>query len=277
MFTTLRRRPLEVTRLTGAIGAVIHGADLSLPLDADDLDRVQRVIAAHHVVFFRDQYLSDGDQCALASQFGTLAVSPIHELIGSARPFSIIEDTAARPPAGFDWHTDVSWTASPPRLGFLNALTVPDFGGDTLWASLSAAYAALSSATRAICDDLRVVHRFDASLLASVERHHGPEVARRLVELHAPVEQPLVTVDPTSGRRCLYLSPLYTEQIVGLSLDESEHLLADLRSSIEDPHAQIRWRWKRGDLVIWDETATCHRALTDHYPQTRRMRRCVVA
>ena len=277
MFTTLRRRPSEVTRLSGAIGAVMHGAVLNEPLDAEDLDRVQELLAAHHVVFFRDQFLSDGEQCALASQFGNLAVSPIHALIGSDRPFSIIEDTAARPPAGFDWHTDLSWTASPPRLGFLNALTVPVFGGDTLWASLSAAYTALPPATRAICDDLRVVHRFDASLLASVERHHGPQVARRLVEVHAPVEQPLVTVDPANGRRCLYLSPLYTEQIVGLTFDESDRLLADLRRSIEDPHVQIRWRWKPGDFVIWDETATCHRALTDHYPQSRRMRRCVVA
>jgi taurine dioxygenase len=235
------------------------------------------VLAAHHVVFFRDQFLSDREQCALASQFGDLAVSPIHALIGSDRPFSIIEDTAARPPAGFDWHTDLSWTAAPPRFGFLNALTVPVFGGDTLWASLAAAYAALSPALRATCEDLRVVHRFDASLLASVERHHGPHVARRLIEEHAPVEQPLVTVDPTNGRRCLHLSPLYTERIVGLTRDESDRLLADLRSSIEDPHVQIRWRWKRGDFVIWDEAATCHRALTDHYPQTRRMRRCVVA
>jgi taurine dioxygenase len=130
---------------------------------------------------------------------------------------------------------------------------------------------------RATCDELRVVHRFDASLLASVERHHGPEVARRLVERHAPVEQPLVKVDPTSGRRCLSLSPLYTDRIVGFTIDESDRLLADLRRSLDDPHVQIRWRWKRGDCVIWDEAATCHRALADHYPQTRRMRRCVVS
>ena len=106
---------------------------------------------------------------------------------------------------GGTWHSDFSFLEEPPSLTLLHAVELPDVGGDTLWASLSAAYTALPPATRAICDDLRVVHRFDASLLASVERHHGPQVARRLVEVHAHVEQPLVTVDPANGRRCLYL------------------------------------------------------------------------
>ena len=228
------------------------------------------------MLFFRGQLLSDREQCALASQFGELLVSPIHELIGSDQRVSVIEDTPQRPPAGFDWHTDLSWTASPPRYGFLNALDIPAFGGDTLWASLAAAYETLPPATREICEGLRVVHRFDSSLLASVERHHGEELARRLVAEHPPVEHPLVTVDPASGHRRLFVSPLYNERIVGLRRAESDRLLADLRRAIEDPHVQIRWHWRRGDVAIWDEAATCHRALTDHFPQTRKMRRCVI-
>jgi taurine dioxygenase len=146
-----------------------------------------------------------------------------------------------------------------------------------LWASFAAAYDTLSPATREICEDLSVVHRFDVTLLASVERHHGAKIARRLVDEHRPVEHPLVTVDSVNGRPRLYLSPLYSERILGLPHAESDRLLADLRHAIEDPLAQIRWHWKRGDVAIWDETATCHRALTDHFPQTRRMRRCVTS
>jgi taurine dioxygenase len=273
--TTLQRKPLEITRLSGAIGAVIRGADLRRPLHPEDAARIGLALTEHHVVFFRDQLLRDTEQCALASQFGDLAVSPIHELIGSDQRVSIIEDTPQRPPAGFDWHTDLSWTASPPRYGFLSALDIPAFGGDTLWASLAATYEALSPSTREICEGLRIVHRFDASLLASVERHHGQVIARRLVDEHPPVEHPLVTVDPTSGRHRLFLSPLYSERIIGLPRAEGDRLLADLQRAIEDPHTQIRWRWKRGDVAIWDESATCHRALTDHFPQTRKMRRCV--
>jgi taurine dioxygenase len=119
-----------------------------------------------------------------------------------------------------------------------------------------------------------VVHAPDASLLASVERHHGALVAARLRRDHPGVEHPLVRTHPITGRKRLFLSPLYATRIVGPAGADGR-LLTELHAMLDDPHVQMRWRWRDGDFVIWDETATCHRALTDHHPQRRVMRRCV--
>jgi taurine dioxygenase len=187
---------------------------------------------------------------------------------------STIEDTAGRPPAGFPWHTDLSWSTQPPSLGFLNAIVVPDYGGDTLWASTAAIFDQLTRAEQEQCERLTVLHAPDDSLLASVARHHGPVVADRLRDEHPGTEHPLVSIHPVTGLKSLFLSPLYARRIVGPAGADGA-LLGKLDRMLEDPHMQMRWRWREGDLVIWDETATCHRALTDHQPQRRVMRRCV--
>ena len=100
------------------------------------------------------------------------------------------------------------------------------------------------------------------------------EVAERLRRDHPEVEHPLVHEHPITGRKGLYLSPLYARRIVGPAGADGR-LLAHLHTMLDEPHVQMRWRWRHGDFVIWDETSTCHRALTDHHPQRRVMRRCV--
>jgi taurine dioxygenase len=189
----------------------------------------------------------------------------------------LIEDTADNAPAGFDWHTDESWTAIPPAFGVLHALTIPRCGGDTIWASTTAAYDRLAPPMRRIADSLSVEHHMGRDYLATVARHHGDPVAEELRAAYPPVVHPLVRVHPVSGRRALWLSPLYTRAITGLDRTTGRRLLDVFERSVEDPHVQVRWRWTEGDVVIWDEAATCHRALTDHHPATRRMRRCTTA
>lgn len=179
--------------------------------------------------------------------------------------------TAERPPAGFGWHTDVSWTPDPPRLAFLAAIEIPETGGDTLWASTAAVYDRLSPTDQERCAARGVLHAPDTSLLESVARHHGPDAARRLQALYPGTVHPLVKVHPVTGRRSLYLSPLYARPSAA---DGGDGLLERLHAELDNPEVQVRWRWRAGDFVIWDETATCHRALADHYPQRRVMRRC---
>jgi len=272
--TTPIRSRLVVERLTTAIGAVVEGVDLGLPLDARTVDAIATLLAERHVLFFRDQPLDSAGQCAFAAQFGTLAVSPLQRLIGTTRPFSIIEDTEQRPPADFDWHTDVSWSRQPPHIGVLNALVIPECGGDTLWASGTAAYESLPRSLRELTCSLRLRHRMDDSYLATVAEHHGPHVAARLAAENPAVEHPLVRVHPLTGAPALWLSRLYQREIVGVTAAESRALLGVLNDAIEDPAVQVRWRWRVGDIAMWDETSTCHRALADHFPAHRRMRRC---
>jgi taurine dioxygenase len=262
-------------RITATIGAEVSGIDLRQPLTVSDLDLLCAAVAEHHMVAIRDQFLSAAQHEALASSFGPLLRSPLQRLTGKPA-LSTIEDTADRPPAGFDWHTDVSWSAELPSFGLLSAVTIPPYGGDTLWASTAAIYDRLTPADRMRCDTLSAIHAPDESLLASVERHHGSEVATQLRNQQRPREQPLVRTNRRTGRRGLFLSPLYVERIVGPAGADGK-LLARLHRMLDDPHVQLRWQWRAGDVVIWDETSTCHRALTDHSPQHRVVRRCVVA
>lgn len=267
---------LEVTPLTRAIGARVDGIDLRHPLAEATVDRLRAAVLRHRVVFLRDQDLAPDVLPALAARFGRLAVSPLHRLLGTGRTTSVIEDDERRPPASFGWHTDLSWTAAPPAFGFLQALEIPAFGGDTIWASLAGAFAALSPSRQLECAQLRGAHSPDPSLLASVERNHGPEVAVRLRRAHPGVAHPLVRRHPETGEPLLFLSPLYLHHLVGVDRRRGERMLHELERMLDGPLLQVRWRWREGDVAIWDEAATCHRALGDHFPQRRAMRRCVV-
>jgi taurine dioxygenase len=267
---------LRVEPLTSAIGAVVDGIDLTGPLADGELRDLQAAIHRHRVVFLRGQHLSLEEHRRLGERLGPLAVSPLHHLLGSGRTVSTIEDDADRPPAGFAWHTDLSWTTAPPSLGILSAVEIPPVGGDTLWASLPAALAALPTGVQEACRALRAQHAADSSLLQSVERNHGPEVALRLRRANPPVSHPLVRTHPVTGEELLFLSPLYLDHLIGIQRRQGDRLLRDLNALLDDPHRQVRWRWEVGDVAIWDEVATCHRALTDHFPQRRTMRRCVV-
>jgi taurine dioxygenase len=268
-----------VRRLTANIGAEVRGVDLRAGLDDAVLHALRSAVAEHHVVFLRRQFLSAEQHAALAQAFGPIQASPVQLAAGQQHVpgrVTTIEDTAARPPAGFPWHTDVSWTREPPALGFLSAVVIPEFGGDTIWASTAALYDALPADVQRLCEGSRVLHAPDASLLESVARHHGSAAANTLRRQHAGVEHPLVQTHPRTGRTSLFLCPLYARRIIGPD-GADERLLSRLHAMLDDPHLQVRWRWQAGDVVIWDETSTCHRALTDHHPQRRVMRRCVTA
>jgi taurine dioxygenase len=267
----------SLTRITGSIGVELHGIDLRDGTDEAIVGLLRTAIAEHHVVVLRDQFLSAEQHAAVATAFGPILASPVQLAVGSRRAgpaVSTIEDTAERPPAGFPWHSDLSWSEQPPSLGFLSAVTIPPVGGDTLWASTAAVFDALPFDVQQRCSQSSVRFEPDESLLASVERHHGASVAHRLRREHPGVEHPLVHSNPITGRRSLRLSPLDARCIVGPAAEDPK-LLDHLHSRLDDPHVQMRWRWREGDLAIWDEAATCHRALTDHHPQRRVMRRCV--
>ena len=266
---------ITVNRVGAALGAVIAGVDLRAPLTDDEFATIHDALVEHQVLFFRDQDLDDDQQRAFASRFGTLGVFPVARMMGSDRDMSYIEDTPESPPDADGWHTDISWVIEPPKIAVLNARIIPEYGGDTMWASLFGAYDALSPAMQAICNELTVVHHAGPAFLEAIGRSVGAEVAARVEREFPPAEHPLVRTHPVSGRRALYVSG-FMDHIVGLHRDESDALLGYLNSLIDDPNLQVRWHWQAFDLAVWDEASTNHRALSDHYPQRRMMRRCTI-
>jgi taurine dioxygenase len=266
----------EVEALKGSFGARVHGVDARRPLRCDDLAVIRRALLDRRVLFLRDQDLSAEEQLAFAAQFGELCVDPVSRLAGRPRVISYIEDTELRPPAEFPWHSDLSWLRTPPAFGVLNARDIPYRGGDTIWVDLFAVYDALPPEVKRRVQPLKLRHRPQPHFFEAVRRHHGEEIADRLVAENPPVEHPLVRPHPLDGRPALFLSPLYADSLVGLPPAESTSLLASLQRHLDESRFQIRWQWEQHDLVIWDEASTNHRALGDHYPRHRRMRRCSV-
>lgn len=265
----------------GHIGAVIDGVDLRA-LDDEAVGFVRAALLEHEVIFFRGVHLDDDEHMALAGRFGRVSLFPVFELLGETEPtLQVLHDTPDSPPETDHWHTDVTWLPAPPALGFLRAIQVPDRGGNTLWGSMTAAYDALSPKVRALLDGLEVHHDMD-TFIRNAESKLGEEVRKRglgrmLRDAYPePVHHPLVRTHPETGKRALFIGGDTQQAILGLAPHESQAIRELVNRHIEQPRFHVRWSWEPGDFAIWDERSTVHRAVSDHYPREREMRRCVV-
>lgn len=272
---------IQVRRISATIGAEISGVDLH-DLDGDTFAAIHRTLLEREVVFFRDTGLTDEEHMKLALRFGQPGIFPMFEVMGATEPtFQVIEDGPDSPPAADYWHTDVTWSAEPPKYALLRAEIIPEFGGDTLWGSMTAAYEALSPAMQKLLDGLVVLHD-NTSFIEGLYTKMGAEqvkksgIDQRLRDAHPGVNHPLVRTHPETGRRAILFGGGFMRHIVGVSEDENQLLMDFLRRHIDNPHFHCRWQWRPGDLAIWDERSTVHRALSDHFPQRRTMHRCVV-
>ena len=265
---------LEVRPLTATIGAEISGADLRAGLPDADRDVIREALLRHLVVFFRDQDLTEDEQLAVAAGLGEPVSAGVDPTATEPLLFVTLEDTAADPPKADRWHTDVPFVAEPPDIAILSMRAAPAVGGDTLWASLYAAYDLLSPPMQDLVGRLEL----DLDLGTSrelVRQMYDEEHFVNVVEPAAVARHPLVRVHPETGRRALYLCGEFMRGIAGMRPDESDALLDYLRSLLDDPNLQCRWRWQDNDVAVWDERCTNHRAVSDHYPQYRKVRRCL--
>jgi len=251
---------LAIRKLTGKIGAVIKGVDLKRPLDDATFSAIHEAVTEHQVIFFRDQHLSEEQQEAVATRFGTPSIYPAQRLSGDIRPIHYIGDSADSPPKADQWHTDISWLPEPPSHAFLSAITIPAHGGDTLWASLFAIHDALSEPMREMCSSLTAMHAPHPDQLEAFRKSgkFGPDIAEKIEAMFQPVEHPLVRTHPVSGRQALYLSGFMT-RINGVTRSESDTLIRHLNAMMDDATFQVRWNWREGDFAIWDEASTDHR------------------
>ena len=233
------------------------------------------------MVVLRGQRVTHAEQVALARALGE--PTPAHPVVPGHPDYpEILELDGEQGGRNARWHTDVTFTASPPAASVLVGDDVPATGGDTLWADLRSAYERLAAPLRRLVDGLEAVHRisplaywgepFDTAL--------GRDDALQLLEQAAqvpPVVHPVVRVHPTTGRRALFVNPGFTSHVVGLSRIESDALLRLLYEHATQPELVLRHRWRAGDVVIWDNRATMHYAADDYGTARRRMRRVTVA
>jgi taurine dioxygenase len=276
----------RIEPLTGTLGAVIHGPDLRAPLSPAEVDAVRHTLLAYRVVFLRDQHISPTQQVAFARNFGTL--TPAHPLVGGldAEHPEVLQLDSADYPLGVGsrgkgtsynnrWHTDVTFSATPPTAAILTGKIIPSRGGDTLWADLVDAYETLSGPIRRLLDPLVAVH--DASATFSRFRSEDPtgEQRDKLSKLQ-PVRHPVVRVHPETGERALFVNDTFTSYIEGLNPPESDALLHMLYEHTVAPERVVRWHWREGDIAFWDNRSTAHYAAAD-YTERRVMHRITVA
>ena len=261
-----------------AIGAIVEDIDLTLPLCDDDHAALHTALLQHQVLFFENQPVTPQQQRDLAARFGDLHIHPVYPQHPEVPEIILLDTSRDNPPDNDNWHTDVTFIETPPMGAVLSAQLLPASGGDTLWASGIAAYEALSEPFRRMLDPLSAEHDFLQSFPAwrfartPAERVRW-EAAR---DKHPPVVHPVIRTHPESGRRGLFVSEGFTSRIVELDKKESDAVLAHLRVHVAKPEFTVRWRWKRHDLVFWDNRLTQHYASADYLPQRRVMHRATI-
>jgi taurine dioxygenase len=270
---------IEVESVTSGIGAEIGGVDLRDDLEESTVAAIRQALLDHLVLFFRNQELSPEQHLAFAARFGELRL-PMGghppEDAGIDPYFDVLEDTPDNPPKADFWHTDVAFVREPPDVAVLAMEETPDVGGDTSWLSLYALHDGLSATMQELMGRLEWELHLGRPFRRAVTAIRG-EAAYREIAASIPVmRHPLVRIHPETGRRALYWCGPFIERIAGLEPDESAAFVQLLRKRLDDPNIQVRWRWRRHDVVMWDERCTNHRANSDHSPAYRRIRRCLV-
>ena len=262
---------LDVQPVTPAVGAIIGGLDLRAALDEDTVRAIRAAVLEHGVVFFRDQDLTREQTLVFMEQFGTPCTDPF-SVDQSVSGLDTIIDmvTLGYSPATAVWHIDSSLAAAPASLIALRALEVPSSGGDTCWASMYAAYDALSEPLRALLDGLTAEHTGSKTLALMGGDSYG-FLQEDMRNVH-----PAVRVHPETGRKALFVDELWTERIVELAPDESASLLAFLFQHVKKPNFTMRWQWQPNDLALWDNRSFQHYAVND-YTEHRVMQKSLLA
>ena len=259
-------RSIGVTRLTPAVGAEIGGIDLGEPLDADAFQQVHDALIDNGVIFFRDQEISVEAQKAFGSRFGRLHTHPNDPgLEGHPEVMLIHADESSKRVAGESWHSDVSCDPEPPMGSILRIHTLPETGGDTLFASMYAAYDALSQPVKAFIGGLTALHD-GAPYYRSVNTRIGRDDAGRS---YPQAEHPMVRTHPVSGRKALFVNEMFTTRVLGLAQAESDALLRMLFEHIKRPEFQCRFTWRKDSIAFWDNRCVQHMAIWDYWPRTR--------
>ena len=271
-----------LAKLGDHMAAAVEGIDLNRPVDVAQAAALREALLDNLVLCVRGQALAPLAYRKAMRIFGTLVLqtraenrheqvaeitilsSEDRDRLGDGKPLVV----------GAHWHSDDSYKAVPCALTILYGVAVPPTGGDTQFINMHAAYDGLSPALRRRIDGLKVVHTYDSS-------RKGTRIAKlNAAEASSlpPVVHPLVRTHPETRRRALYMNPNRMEAIVGMARAESDALLDELTVHATRPQYQYRHKWQPGDIVVWDNRCTMHKANAD-YPdgEKRLMHRVIVA
>jgi taurine dioxygenase len=234
----------QVRRLAGALGAEVHGPDIS-NASPEDIEAIKSILLEHMVIFLPDQSPTAEAHISFGRHFGDLEGHP-NLSSDTSLPPELFQLQASEGGVADEWHTDLTFQEQPALMSILHMVECPDTGGDTLWTSLYAAYDELSDPMKSMCDGLTALH--DAL------PHNRPEE----MTIH-----PVVRVHPLTGKKALYVNEHFTRRIVEMNSTESEAVLSYLTRWVSNPRFTVRYHWQPGTIGIWDNRCTQHFVLND--------------
>ncbi|MGA0393233.1 MAG: TauD/TfdA dioxygenase family protein [Rhodospirillales bacterium] len=277
------------------VGAEIFGLDLSQNLDDDTIQAVEAALNTYGVIVFRDQDLGPAEQIAFTQRFGDVPRHVRQEYALEGYPeihlISNIKEgerSIGSAYAGDGWHSDLCFTKTPARYLVLNAKELPrdENGkvlGDTVFASAADAYDSLPQETKDKIDGLRGIQQYHRRQAIKQQQREGdharPDLTPEQLAKTPDITQPVVRTHEGTGRKCIYVNPVYTFGIEGMEEKDAEPLLKMLEDHIVEPEAEKVYRhtWREGDVVMWDNCLMQHEAITDYaLPQRRLMYRTTV-
>jgi taurine dioxygenase len=268
---------LEIRQLTGCFGAEILGVDVG-NLSDGEFDAVRNAFHEHGVIFFRDQKLSPEKHISFAERWGEININRFFQAVdGYPMIAEVRKEGEQTVNVGGSWHTDHSYDEIPALGSILLARDLPATGGDTLYASMGAAYDALSESFKEMLNGLRAVHssRHVFGARVGTESRTGGRIKNADLATQDSIH-PVVIRHPETGRKLLYVNPGFTIGIEGWNPAESNSLLKFLYRHAMKPEFTLRFSWREGSIAFWDNRATWHYALNDYHGQRRLMHRVTI-
>jgi len=274
----LNTTSLDIAPIGGRLGAEVRGFALGPELSDAQVEAVREALYRHKVLFFREQHqLDDAAQEGFAKRLGEPVAHPtVPVRDGSSYLLELDSEVGGR---ASSWHTDVTFVDAYPAASILRAVVSPENGGDTAWANTTAAYEHLPAPLKVLADNLWAVHSNDydyANVRSDKFKEHAANYRKVFTSTLYETEHPVVRVHPATGERTLVLGH-FVRNFVGLSTADSQRIFHILQDHILRQENVLRWRWKAGDVAIWDNRATQHYAVDDYGDQRRVMRRVTIA
>tara|TARA_B100000768_G_scaffold85964_1_gene81139 strand:+ start:2654 stop:3490 length:837 start_codon:yes stop_codon:yes gene_type:complete len=267
---------IDVRPLAGAVGAEIYGIDLNKEIPVEQFTEVKSAFNEFGVIFFRDQHLSPDKEIAFAEKWGIININRFFTNVeGYPKIAMVLKEPDQKKNIGGTWHTDHTYDLKPAMGSILFAHEVPKKGGDTMFSSMSSAYEDLSDGLKKTLNSLQARHS-SKHVFGSAR---NDDTVGRIVNSEAAnqdVVHPVVITHPETGRKVLYVNPVFTLGFEGWSDEESKPLLNYLYKHASKPEFTCRFVWKPGSIAFWDNRATWHLAINDYQGERRLMHRITI-
>ncbi|MGK0419496.1 MAG: taurine dioxygenase [Candidatus Pseudothioglobus sp.] len=267
---------LKVIQLTPSIGATISEISLNKDLNSETIEQIYSALIKHQVIFFRGQDISPENHLKLAESLGEIDPGhPVYPHVEGYQSIVLLKNDVNNRPDTNDWHKDLTFKSNPPFASILHGVKVPKVGGDTLWASMSAAYDALPNGWKEQLEGLEAIHDM-GTFRNDFYKEGGIDSVNSALKKVGSAVHKIIETHPISGLKYLNVNQSFTRNIINESQGPSDHILQFLYQHISKPEFQVRFHWEDNSIAIWDNRITQHYAVCDYLPELRHMQRVTV-